>query len=285
MPHEELKEELKNSLLLLSLTALESPPFPESRCKITIFDIMMQTYFLKFLKKLFIIFIFSLQFVDSQAQKKLYTTADSLFKQKKFDEAASLYEKIVTEAPNFNPKVYLKLANIYENKGDFVMELYYLNLYSFRHADERVFEKIHTIATENGFKGYEKNDLNYFLYYFRQYSIYVWVGFLLIGIYVFVVFLIKRLNNQFSPIQHKIILLLYLIFLSVLINLPYNYRTVIIKNEQVYLRDYPSAASHIVGSISEGHRLNVINSEDIWYQVLWDGKFCYLKQSDILLIH
>ncbi|PLK43569.1 hypothetical protein C0V77_13675 [Emticicia sp. TH156] len=246
---------------------------------------MMQTYFLKFQKKLFIIFIFSLQFVDSQAQKKLYTTADSLFKQKKFDEAASLYEKIITETPNFNPKVYLKLANIYENRGDFVMELYYLNLYSFRYADERVFEKIYTIATENGYKGYEKNDLNYFLYYFRQYSIYVWAGFLIIGIYVFAVFLIKRLNNQYSPIPHKILFLVYLVFLSVLINLPNNYRTAIIKNEQVYLRDYPSAASHIVGIISEGHRLNVINSEDIWYQVLWDGKFCYIKQSDILLIH
>ena len=97
--------------------------------------------------------------------------------------------------------------------------------------------------------------------------------------------IIKKINKQYTPTHHKIIFLVYLIFLAVLINLPNNYRTVIIKNEQVYLRDYPSAGSHIVGSISEGHRLNVINSEDIWYQVLWDGKFCYLKQSDILLIH
>lgn len=246
---------------------------------------MMQTYFLKFLKRLFLISIFSLQILDSQAQRKLYLSADSLFKQRKFDDAAALYEKILISSTNFNPKIYLKLANIYESKGDFVKELYYLNLYSFRFADERVFEKIYMIATENGYKGYEKNDLNYFLYYFRQYSIYVWIGFLLVGIYVFAVFIIKRIDNQFTPTHHKVIFLLYLIFLSVLINLPNNYRTVIIKNEHVYLRDYPSAGSHIVGSISEGHRLNVINSEDIWYQVLWDGKFCYLKQSDILLIH
>lgn len=245
----------------------------------------MQTSFLKFLKIFLLISAFSLQVSDSQAQRKLYLSADSLFKQRKFDEAAELYEKILVSTPNFNPKIYLKLANIYENKGDFVKELYYLNLYSFRFADERVFEKIYTIATENGYKGYEKNDLNYFLYYFRQYSIYVWMGFLLVGIYVFVVFIIKRTSNQFTPTHHKVIFLLYLIFLSILINLPNNYRTVIIKNEHVYLRDYPSAGSHIVGDISEGHRLNVINSEDIWYQVLWEGKFCYLKRSDILLIN
>ncbi|WP_337040663.1 SH3 domain-containing protein [Emticicia sp. 17c] len=208
-----------------------------------------------------------------------------MFKQKKFDEAASIYEKIASSSATINPKIYLKLANIYENKGDFVKELYYLNLYSFRYADERVFEKIYTIATENGYKGYEKNDLNYFLYYFRQYSNYVWIVFLLIGIYVFVVFIIKKNNQQFTPTHHKVIFIIYLIFLAVFINLPNNYRTVIIKNEQVYLRDYPSAGSHIIGSISEGHRLSVINSEDIWYQVLWDGKFCYLKQSDVLLIH
>lgn len=245
----------------------------------------MQISFLKFLKIFLLISSFSLQVLDSQAQRKLYLSADSLFKQRKLDEAAELYEKILVSTANFNPKIYLKLANIYENKGDFVKELYYLNLYSFRFADERVFEKIYTIATENGYKGYEKNDLNYFLYYFRQYSIYVWIGFLLVGIYVFTVFIIKRTSNQFTPTHHKVIFLLYLTFLSVLINLPNNYRTVIIKNEHVYLRDYPSAGSQIVGDISEGHRLNVINSEDIWYQVLWEGKFCYLKRSDILLIN
>lgn len=246
---------------------------------------MKQTYFLKFLKKLFLVSVFFIQIPDSQAQRKLYLTADSLFNQRKFDEAVEAYEKILVSSTNFNPKIYLKLAYIYENKGDFVKELYYLNLYSFRFADERVFEKIYIIATENGYKGYEKNDLNYFLYYFRQYSIYIWVGFLLVGIYIFAVFIIKRTNKQFTPTHHIVIFLFYLIFLSVLINLPNNYRTVIIKNERVYLRDYPSAGSHIVGTISEGHRLNVINSEDIWYQVLLDGKFCYLKQSDALLIH
>lgn len=245
----------------------------------------MQTYFLKFLKNLSLILLFSFQILDIQAQRKLYLSADSLFKQRKFDEAAEQYEKILVSSSNFNPKIYLKLANIYENKGDYVKELYYLNLYSFRFSDERVFEKIYTIATENGYRGYEKNDLNYFLYYFKQYSIYVWIGFLLVGVYVFIVFVFKRINNQYTPTHHKVIFLFYLIFLSVFINLPNNYRTVIIKNEHVYLRDYPSAGSHIVGSISEGNRLNVINSEDIWYQVLWEGKFCYLKESDILLIN
>lgn len=253
-------------------------------CKISTFNNTMQTYFLKFLKIFFFLFIVFTQALDSQGQTSLNKKADSLFIQKKTDEARNIYDKIIENNINVNPKIYLKLANISETKAEFVKELFYLNLYFFKKPDEKVFEKMYNIASENGFSGYEKNDLNYFLFYYRQYSNYVWGGFILLGIYIFIVLVLKKKNNQFSPIRHKIIFLTYLLILASLINLPNNYKSVIIKNEKVYLRDYPSAASQIIGSISEGNRLNVIKTDDIWYQVLWEGQFCYLKESDIWVV-
>lgn len=244
----------------------------------------MQTYFLKFLKIFFTFFSIFFQVLDSQGQTTQNKKADSLFIQKKFDEARVIYEKVLENSENINPKIYLKLANISESKGEFVKELYYLNLYFFKQPNEKVFEKMYVVATENGFSGYEKNDLNYFLFYYRQYSNYVWAGFLLLGVYIFTVLILKKKNKQFSPIRHKVIFFIYLIFLASLINLPNNYKSVIIKNEKVYLRNYPSAASQIVGSIGEGNRLNVIKTDDIWYQVLWEGNFCYLKESDIWVV-
>ncbi|CAH0994958.1 hypothetical protein EMA8858_01077 [Emticicia aquatica] len=245
---------------------------------------MMQTYFLKFLKIFFTFFLILTQLPDSQAQTALNKKADSLFIKKKFDDAKVIYEQILKNSENTNPKIYLKLANISENKGEFVSELYYLNLFFFKEPNEKVFEKMYNVATENGFKGYEKNDLNYFLFYYRKYSTYVWGSFLVLGIYIFVVLLAKKRNKQFSPVRHKIIFLIYLLFLGSLINIPNNYRSAIIKNPKVYLRDYPSAASQIIGQIGEGNRLNIIKSDDIWYQVLWEGQFCYLKESDILIV-
>ncbi len=245
---------------------------------------MMQTYFLKFLKIFFLLVAFLAQVLDSQAQRAIYKKADSLFIQKKNDEAKMIYEQILKNSQNINPKIYLKLANICESKGEFVKELYYLNLYFFKKPDEKTFEKMYNVATENGYSGYEKNDLNYFLFYYRQYSNYIWGSFLILGVYIFWVLLIKKKNNQFSPVRHKVIFFIYLIFLAVLINLPNNYRSVIIKNEKVYLRDYPSAASQIIGDISQGNRLNVIKTDDIWYQVLWEGKFYYLKESDVWVV-
>ena len=102
----------------------------------------MQTYFLKFLKIfLFHFFIFT-QVLDSQGQTSLNKKADSLFIQKKNDEARNIYEEIIKKNQNLNPKIYLKLANISEAKGEFVKELYYLNLYFFKKPDEKVFEKM-----------------------------------------------------------------------------------------------------------------------------------------------
>ncbi len=258
--------------------------FLKSWCKISVFNYMMQTYFLKFLKIFFTLLTFLTQVLDSQGQMSLNKHADSLFAQKKFDDARPIYEKTLKKSQVINPNLYLKLANIAEIKGEFVKELYYLNLYFFQRPNEKTFEKMYTVATENGFKGYEKNDLNYFLFYYRQYANYVWVCFLVLGIFIFGVLALKRKNHQFSPLRHKIIFILYLLFLASLINLPNNYRSAIIKNEKVYLRDYPSAASQIIGNISEGNRLNVIKSDDIWYQVLWEGEFCYLKESDVWLV-
>lgn len=229
-------------------------------------------------------FILLCQVTDSQAQRTLNKKADSLFLLKKNEEAILVYEQIIKNPQNFNPKVYLKLANLYENKGEFVKELYYLNLFFFREPSEKVFEKMYNVATENGYKGYEKNDLNYIIFYYRQYSNYIWGSFLILGIYIYVVLLFKRKNNQFSPIRHKIIFIIYLIFLGCLINIPNTYKSAIIKTNNAYLRNYPSAASQIVGNISEGNRLNIIKSDDIWFQVLWEGQFCYIKSSDIWLV-
>jgi tetratricopeptide (TPR) repeat protein len=245
---------------------------------------MMQTYFLNFLKIFSIFLLLIIQLTDSQAQRSLNKKADSLFIQKKNDEAIIVYEQILKNTQNINPNIYLKLANIFENKGEFVKELYYLNLYFFKEPNEKVFEKMYTIASENGFKGYEKNDLNYILFYYRQYANYIWGLFLILGLYIFVVLVSKKRKKQFSPIRHKIIFIIYLIFLGSLINLPNNYRSAIIKNDKVYLRDYPSAASQIVGYINAGNRLNIIKADDIWYQVLWEGQFCYIKSSDIWLV-
>ena len=244
----------------------------------------MQTMFYNFFKIFFLTVIFLTQNLDSQAQRKIYLQADSLFLQRNFEAAQQKYEQFLENEKIINPNVFLKLAYIYENKQQFPQELYYLNLFYLRHPDERLFDKMNKIAEVNAFKGYERNDLNIIILLYKRFAIYILGGFLLLGVYIFGILVYKKIKNQQTQLRHKFIFILYLVLLATLINLPNNYRSVIIKNDKSFLRDYPSAAAPVVGQISEGHRLNVLDAEDIWFHVLWDGKLVYIKTSDVWLL-
>lgn len=244
----------------------------------------MQINFLKFLKKIFFFFIIISQVADSQAQSDLFKKADILFSQKNYNEAIKIYTQLLNVSPTNNSKIFLKLSAAYESKGDIPECLYYLNLYYLKQPSDAVFSKMANLAEQNNYKGYEKNDLNFIVLLYRQYFPFILLGVMILGVYIFSILIYKRIKKQYTPTRHKFILFIYLIILFVIINIPNNYRAIIIKNNNVYLRDYPSAASQIVGQINEGHRLNVVTSDDIWYQVFWDDKFCYVKDSDVWVI-
>lgn len=244
----------------------------------------MQINFLNFLKKISFLILIITQTVDSQAQSDLLKKADVLFSQKNYNEAIKIYTQLLGISPNINSKIYLKLSAAYESKGDVPESLYYLNLYYLKQPSDAVFTKMASLAEQSNFKGYEKNDLNFIVLLYRQYFPFILLGVMILGIYIFSILVYKRVKKQYTPTRHKFIFFVYLIILFVIINIPNNYRAIIIKNNSVYLRDYPSAAAQIVGQISEGHRLNVVTSDDIWYQVFWDDKFCYVKDSDVWVI-
>jgi hypothetical protein len=244
----------------------------------------MQTYIQKFLKKTLAFFLLLLQVLDSQAQNQNLQRADSVFSLRRFDEAKLLYEAELQKQTFTNPVVYLKLAQIAENKEDFLLELYYLNQYFLRKPNEKFFNKIYAIANDRGYLGYEKNDLNYLMFFYRQYSNYIILFLLGLGIFIFSTLLWKKYKKHYSPTRHKVVLFFYLIILGFLVNFPNNYNWAIIKKEDTYIRSFPSNGSSVLGTIQVGNRVNVLNSNDIWLHILWDGQLCYIKESDVYLI-
>lgn len=69
----------------------------------------------KFLSLLIIIFLFNTSF--SQEISKLFAVGDSLYELDKYEEAQTIYEKILSFDEN-NPKVYDKLSNCLASQGD-----------------------------------------------------------------------------------------------------------------------------------------------------------------------
>ncbi|MFN8355920.1 MAG: SH3 domain-containing protein [Spirosomataceae bacterium] len=176
------------------------------------------------------------------------------------------------------------MASIYEQQNDVSKELYYLNLAYEKQPNETILKRMSQLATDHGLKGYELNDLNFFVMLYKEYAHYLFALLVLLGAYIFGVLLYKRLRNEFIPFKQKLGLLLFLTGSGLLINLPDSYQSAIVNQDKVFLRNDPSAAAPVLDIIDRGHRLNVLSSDDIWYRVLWDNQLMYIRKQNVWVV-
>lgn len=243
----------------------------------------MQAYHLK---KIIFFLIFNISFIQlskSQSDVREFKIADSLYKNENFNASELIYEKNLL---NINPSTihFLKLASIKEKKGDFLKSMYFLNKAYELSPSEKILAKLDEMATFHELKGYELNDFNFLLLFYKQYSGFLIAILLLLGIYIYVILFIKKYKNDYTPLSQKVFLSVYLIGIGLLLNLPDMYHQGIINRDNVLLRSAPSSAAPIIDRIGKGNRLNVLGGNDIWKRVLWDEKLLYLKESDIWLV-
>jgi tetratricopeptide (TPR) repeat protein len=234
--------------------------------------------------KLFLfIFFILIQSLDSKAQNDIAKNADSLYSAKNYLEASKLYEAIFDD-PNINKEaICLKLANINENLGNFPKVLFYLNSYYNLNPKDEIFEKMNLIALENKYSGFERNDLNFILMIYQQYYTYILYLLILIGSLILFILFKKKKQEQSIGLRHKIVMLFYLAFLFLIINVPGTYKAAIVKNDS-FLRKDPTSASPIVGNIGPGNRINVFGKEDIWLKIFWKNGVYYINSYDTFVL-
>lgn len=238
------------------------------------------------LKYIFIclFFVFFVQITDSQGQSHFAQKADSLFSEKKYQEAANLYTDLIKKHEINKGLAYLKLAFIHENQGEFSLAIYYLNEYHKLHPDEKVFDKINQMALENGFRGYGQSDLNFFNLVVQKNTVWALIVATLIIAYSFIILFLKKNRNIAIPGTHKISLTLGILAVLLVINFPKIYKTGIINKKEAYLREMPAAAAKVVETLNEGSKVNIIGKKDIWLKLWQDGKISYIKENDLWII-
>ena len=244
----------------------------------------MQAYYLK--KIIFFLFLnlSFLQLAKSQTDVVLLKKADSLYKTESYSASELIYEQSLSKIKNPSKSLFLKLANIKEKKGDYLKTLYFLNKAYEISPSEKVLSKLNEIAKMHELKGYELSDFNFLILFYKKYSGFLVALLLILGIYIFVILVIKKYKNNYIPTNQKAFLIVYLVGVALLMNLPDKYHQGIINHDGVLLRSEPSAAANIAGEISKGNRLNVIGGNDIWRRVIWNDHFVYLKESDLWLV-
>lgn len=244
----------------------------------------MQTLFRK--KVIFLPLLIAALIQNSEAQSVINRPdrGDSLFAAHQYQPALDYFERKLATDPRPAPIVYLKLAYLHEHLRQDAPALYYLNQYFEYYPSERVLRKMSDLAAAHDWSGYELNDFNLLVLLYKQFGLYLIGLLLLLGGYVFIVLLIKKLRHQYILPRHKIVFLFYLLGVGILINLPENYRVAIVRSPQILLRTDPSAAAPVVDAVGRGNRLSVLGSYDIWLRVVWNNRFAYVRQTDVWLV-
>jgi len=210
--------------------------------------------------------------------------ADSLFAMAKYAEAELIYKKNYTEDEKNNQYLLLKLAFLAEKSNNYTDCLYYLSKLALINPSRRLFEKMDNLAVQQNLSGYEFDDYNYFIIFYRRYGDYIPILLLTLGAYIVFIMVLKTRRKEPILQFHKVSTIIYLIVLLGIVNIPSLYKTGIIVNDNTFLRDEPSSASSVVEMVRKGHKLTIFGSVDHWDRVIWNNRIVYIRKSDLWTI-
>ena len=241
----------------------------------------MQIIFKKYLSYLFLMSLIMASQRVKSADSDLLKTADSLFAMAKYTEAEVLYKKKFNEGEKNNQNLLLKLAFLSERSTNTTNCLFYLSKLALINPSRRLFEKMDNLASEQNLTGYEFDDYNYFIIFYRRYGDYIPILLLTLGAYIVFIMVLKTRRKEPILQIHKVSIVVYLVILLGMINIPSLYKTGIIMNDNTFLREEPSSASGVVETVRKGHKLTLFGSVDHWDRVIWNNKIVYIRKNDI----
>ncbi|WP_424963256.1 SH3 domain-containing protein [Ekhidna sp.] len=231
--------------------------------------------------RLFLGILFCCAIVDLNAQNLLLNRADSLFGQQKYTEALSLYEKI-HDSGQASSAMLLKMAFIQDGLNDYAEALFYLDKYYQLSADRKVVGKIEALAEANDLKGYQYNDTHYFLTLLEKYRIQFTVLLLAVSL-LLLTYVIRKAREDEKPIAAGIIQIMVVAMIFAINNIHGTTRGIIVSNNTL-LRSGPSAGAEPLEVLSRGHKVKVLDQDDVWTKVQWEGQEVFVRRGRIKII-
>ena len=242
----------------------------------------MQSNSNKFYKFLFTVLFLFAQQVAAQQVKEMVLEADSLFEAKSYSEAFEIYESLLKEGA-YTPQMLARMAYVQEGFGNTAQALYYLTLLNRYSPNEATLRKLEKLSEENGLQGYSVSDQSYFYYLYRRYRLETLLA--LSALALAGAGLLYWANKRgYSPMAPGAVLIAYCLLVGWLANFQAPDSQAIVTGEQAYVMDRPSAGGRLVTSLNAGHRLSVIQEQDIWYEVEWEGQRAFIRGKNLKLV-
>ncbi|MDH5599223.1 MAG: SH3 domain-containing protein, partial [Cyclobacteriaceae bacterium] len=181
-----------------------------------------------------------------------------------------------------SPSMLLKMAFIKEGLGDIPQAMYYLNKYYLISHDIETLKKMERLAEEHNLKGYQTDESDIMFTWYREYYAYLVLGVLSVGLLLFSlnVFLMKK--NKKRPIPAFILLVFVLILSFGLTNYGELPEEGIILHPKTLAMSAPASSAKLVSVYSPGHKVTILDKEDVWYKLLVDGDVVYIRDHNII---
>ena len=206
-----------------------------------------------------------------------------MFNARKYTESFEVYEQLFQNEKVYSPAMLLKMAYIKEGLNDYTSALYYLTVYFNQTLDAKALTKINELASEHELAGYGSPEGSLISGLLKKYGSNMQLGFtILIALLLGGVLYINR-NSRIPAVAIVVIVIIAGIML-VLNNYDSVKPTAIIASGQTYLMESPSASSDVSHIIGKGHKVEVLETGEIWTKIMWDQEEYFVRSNKILPI-
>lgn len=235
--------------------------------------------------KFILLFVFgaiiSLQNAYSQDVTEKLSDADSLFKERRYTQSLEIYESIYADTQRATPAMLLKMAYSQEAMGNLSNALVYLHDYYRITSDKEVLKKMSDLAQVNGLEGYGSNDFQRFVKTIQDYKLII-IGVLLALCLLILSMIFRKIKKHQEKSPGLAIGLVLVIALTVyFVNFSDQSQKGIVTSTNSYVMSGPSAAAELVEVVGQGHKVEILDKNDIWYEIKWRGKRAFVRENNL----
>lgn len=231
-----------------------------------------------FLTKLSLFFLLLLQSIHCQANVPQLLVADSLFAQRSYKEALEIYQ-LNYQLGVYSPSMLLKMAFITEGIGDKENATLYLSKYYDLSPNPQTITKIKSLTGQSELVGYEVSDAMRFVLFLVEFKEII-VGGLTLTLVISLIFLWSK-GNKLTEARFYWPSVMLISFIFVANNFLKSQNAALVTKSPTLIVSKPSAGGEMVDMVEPGHRVKILASKDIWYEVEWKEKIAYIRKDNV----
>ncbi|MCS6973604.1 MAG: SH3 domain-containing protein [Cyclobacteriaceae bacterium] len=229
---------------------------------------------------LFILLTFFSSVCRAQTEAAALQLADSLFHSKKYVQSLEYYEQLLSKGYQ-SPAMLLRMAYVEEGLQRYARALYYLHRYYQLEPDDKVWNKITSLAAQHRAAGYEMKLGEFGLTKYRLHRPkWIMINFCMAAMLAVVMLLSrnKKIKRKAFIVQMAFVLVLF-----VQINMPF-IRYAIVAEDGTPVMKGPSAAADVLEVLQSGTRLQVKGKTDIWLKVINHEQTGFVRSGNLLVL-